>query len=176
MRIFMQSVSALLLVTSCALSVAFSSAIAQRRPVYPFQGGMAVEKFRMVVRFPEPWLGEPWPSSDTTTFYAWRVSVTDGAGAFSVVLRPKGAKQMKNLDQLLDESKVYLCPSHKTPVMECTKTILAYARRANKSVELDIRDAGLISRTRKNRPFKMLRQSYEPGGRFHVDDIAIIYK
>jgi hypothetical protein len=59
------------------------------------------------------------------------------------------------------------------PILSCQQRVAAKAHVSGDKVMVDITDLDLVGRIRDSRPTVLMRQLFEPGGRFRVDETGV---
>ncbi len=142
-----------------------------RVPRYDYQ----TEVFRehIVVVLPPSYLMLKRPSPPTRGIYAWKFTFGQ-TPILTLVFRPDSALRAANDGAVIRASKLYLCQSSDAWVMDCSIPVRASAREGNEGIMIDITEPEIVAKIRATKPGILLRQLFEPGGRFRVDETGII--
>lgn len=167
----------LTLVGTC-LAIATATVVAESaaaQPVPQYLEKAVVTYGRIEVKLPPAYLLVRWPEPPVRGYYAWKVTFGDDS-ASTVVLRTDSAIAAKSSRDVVRASALYRCPLRDTPVLECVERIQGAGRAGQSAVMLDITELAFVSRVRSHKPEVILRQMFEPGGRFRVDHVGTTYK
>ena len=79
------------------------------------------------------------------------------------------AMRSTNLEAIVNASTLRFCPSPSPrSLLECTVPLAARTALDGQYLRVAIRDAGLVSRLRRERPLAYWRSIIEPGGRVQL--------
>lgn len=172
-----------IIVVMIALSAAAESSHAQLRVQGLYDPGVAVPRYdsysevfreHIEVVLPPSYLRVRRPSPPVRGFYAWKFSFGRTPVA-TFVFRTDSAVAVSNDRAVIRASALYMCQSSDQWVLECTIPVRANARLGNDGIIVDITDPDVVSKIRKAKPGILLRQLFEPGGRFRVDETGLKY-
>ena len=127
------------------------------------------------VVFPLPYLNVRKPEPPVAGFYAWRVSF-GGQADLTVVLRADTALRSSSNRTVVGASSLRRCPTDATSVLDCTAPLRGHARVGMDVITLEITDPAFVALVRKRQLSVLVRQVFEPGGRFRVDHVGILYR
>ncbi len=140
-------------------------------PRYDYQTEVFREHIEVVL--PPSYLRVQRPTPPLRGFYAWKF--TFGISPIATfVFRPDTALSATNDKMVIRASRLYLCPSTDAWVMDCIIPVRATAREGNDGLIIDITEPKLVATISAAKPRVLLRQLFEPGGRFCVDETGII--
>jgi hypothetical protein len=149
---------------------------AHGQPITQLDVTADVFRDHMIVRLPKPYLDVKKPDPPIEGYFAWKLSA-EGTHSFAVVFRTDSAIRTTDVGEVLKHTRLYLCPTISSTVLECTTPITSTARSTTVNViELDITEASVVERIRAGKPAILLRQTLEPAGRFRVDHIGFRYR
>lgn len=158
-----------------AAAWAFATIPLAAQPVAAYVEKATVTYSRIEVKLPAPYLLTLWPSPPDKGFYAWKVTFGNDSSA-TIVFRTDSAIAASNARDVLRASAFFRCPTRDTAVLECVERIQGRARAAQSVVTIEITEPAFVARIRERKPAVLLRQMFEPGGRFRVDHIGATYK
>jgi hypothetical protein len=165
------------------VSAPSNQADAQLRPHGVYRDGVAIPAYdgeshvyreHIEVLLPPTYLRVKRPNPATVGYFAWKFSFgTDQP--LTVVFRADTALRVNEDRAILRASRLYLCDSVEQWVLDCTRPISGRAYLSRGGVVIEIREPSLISTIRDRAPTTLVRQLFEPGGRFRVDETGIKY-
>ena len=135
--------------------------------------GPSIHRTFAIVRFVPPFFLVAEPKPPRFGYFGWKVSFGDAG--LTAVLRPDSVMSTRRLGQTVKASRLFLCETPDTPILDCQVPIAGRARLTSQTLELEISDTAFVNRIRRARPVWAARQSFEPGGRFFVDRVSINY-
>lgn len=115
------------------------------------------------------------PMPPVRGFYAWKFTFGRNAVA-TLVFRTDSAVVATTDAAVLRASSLYLCRDSEQWMLSCTVPVRGKARRGNGGVVIDITDPLIVERVRTSKPSLLLRELFEPGGRFRVDETGVKYR
>jgi hypothetical protein len=160
-----------------------SAGDAQLRPRGIYHDGLAVPGYdaeshvyreHIEVLLPPTYLLVKRPKPAVVGYFAWKFSFGTEAQV-TLVFRSNTALRVNDERAVLRASKLYLCDSYDQWILDCTRPISGRASLARGGVVIDIREPALVSAIRSRAPTTLVRQLFEPGGRFRVDETGIKY-
>jgi hypothetical protein len=129
---------------------------------------------RIEAVFPGPYFLAVRPNPPLLGYYAWKLVFGDGDA--TVVLRTDSAIASSDNRQVVRSARLYACEKPLQPMLECRTRIGGSAKADNASVTLEITEPSVVRLIRALRPSTVTRQSFEPGGRFRVDQLPVSYR
>lgn len=154
---------------------------AQLRATGVYLPGVAVPSYDMEtvvfrdhveVILPPTYLLVPRPKPSLRGYYGWKFTF-NGAPAITLVLRPDSAVSARSDEEVVRVSRLYVCTDATQNIMACTTRVASKAHVGGDRVRVDIVDPSLVGRIRESKPTVLMRQLFEPGGRFRVDETGV---
>ncbi len=124
------------------------------------------------VILPPTYLLVPRPKPPVRGYYGWKFTF-NGTPTITLVFRPDSALSAKSEQQVVRASRLYACTDATEPILSCKKRVAAKAYVTGDKVIVDITDRDMVGRIRDSRPTVLMRQLFEPGGRFRVDETGV---
>lgn len=117
---------------------------------------------------------------EATGWFAWRIEFPDQAGT-SVVLRPDSLSQATALDVAIRNSRPWRCPpptreEGAAPIRACATPMAGRVTLKSETVRITINDVAFAAALRRDRVARASVTRIEPGGRFALDGIEVMYQ
>lgn len=115
------------------------------------------------------------PKPPVNGYYGWKFTFGRNS-LLTLVFRPDTALSATSDSDVLRESSLFLCRNREQWILSCTTPVRAKARRGGGGIIVDISDTAIVARVIGAKPSVLLRELFEPGGRFRVDETGIKYQ
>lgn len=171
------------LLLTLLIHIPVGSAPAQLRPRGIYLDGVAIPGYdaeshvyreHIEVLLPPTYLLAKRPDPAVVGFFAWKFSFGTNSPV-TFVFRADTALRVNDERAILRASRLFLCEAPEQWILTCNIPIAAKATMAHGGVVIDIRAPEIVSAIRASAPTVLVRQLFEPGGRFRVDETGIKY-
>jgi len=148
--------------------------LAHNVPIPGYDAETVVYREHIEVLLPPTYILVQRPKPPLRGFYGWKFSFGRNP-LVTLVFRPDSALSATSDSDVLRVSSLFLCRSREQWMLSCTIPVRAKARKGSGGIIVDITDSALVRQVRTSKPSVLLRQLFEPGGRFRVDETGIRY-